>query len=329
MNDNFVSTDDRIKGRPTLINKPPCTWLMCFFPLAVIYIPLRMVVKMATDDFCFIAIQRDLMSCISSKNENSSTKAIENLFSEYPGSDIEKKGAVDQAFRNSLKTLLETASSSEAAKNKCDATNEDDSMSNGDAFDLIVQHENLIKLVILHAKEKLCTNNLPILLLSDVFDTLTLSDCERMFEFVENNVATWTSEPFFSTGKNHLLRMCNDILRRLSKSQNTIFCGRIQLFLAQLFPVEEKSALNLMSNFHMENVTIYKKNPSEFLDDFNSDNMDTSAEDGELTSNPVDYNLYVKFWSLQDFFRSPPQCYTNSGWRTLKGNITEVRNIIA
>ena len=32
-----------------------------------------------------------------------------------------------------------------------------------------------------------------------------------------------------------------DLLRRLSKSQNTVFCGRIQLFLARLFPLEEKS----------------------------------------------------------------------------------------
>ena len=35
--------------------------------------------------------------------------------------------------------------------------------------------------------------------------------------------------------------MFEDLLRRLSKSQNTVFCGRIQLFLARLFPLEEKS----------------------------------------------------------------------------------------
>jgi hypothetical protein len=32
-----------------------------------------------------------------------------------------------------------------------------------------------------------------------------------------------------------------DLLRRLSKSQNTVFCGRIQLFLSRLFPLAEKS----------------------------------------------------------------------------------------
>lgn len=37
------------------------------------------------------------------------------------------------------------------------------------------------------------------------------------------------------------LSICIDLLRRLSKSQNTVFCGRIQLFLARLFPLSEKS----------------------------------------------------------------------------------------
>lgn len=35
--------------------------------------------------------------------------------------------------------------------------------------------------------------------------------------------------------------LLSDLLRRLSTSQNTVFCGRIQLFLARLFPLSEKS----------------------------------------------------------------------------------------
>lgn len=33
----------------------------------------------------------------------------------------------------------------------------------------------------------------------------------------------------------------SDLLRRLSTTQNTVFCGRIQVFLARLFPLSEKS----------------------------------------------------------------------------------------
>ncbi|XP_052332693.1 THO complex subunit 1-like isoform X2 [Oncorhynchus keta] len=57
--------------------------------------------------------------------------------------------------------------------------------------------------------------------------------------------------------------MCNDLLRRLSKSQNTVFCGRIQLVLARLFPLSEKSGLNLQSQFNLDNITVFNKNEQE------------------------------------------------------------------
>ena len=55
-----------------------------------------------------------------------------------------------------------------------------------------------------------------------------------------------------------------DLLRRLSKSHNTVFCGRIQLFLARLFPLTEKSGLNLMSQFNVENVTLYTTKSEDY-----------------------------------------------------------------
>jgi THO complex subunit 1 len=57
--------------------------------------------------------------------------------------------------------------------------------------------------------------------------------------------------------------MCNDLLKRLSKSQNTVFSGRIHLFLAKLFPLNEKSGLNLMSHFS-DNTTRYTTNIDDF-----------------------------------------------------------------
>jgi THO complex subunit 1 transcription elongation factor. len=40
-------------------------------------------------------------------------------------------------------------------------------------------------------------------------------------------------EMFFSACKNNLLQMCNDLLRRLSQSQNTVSCRKIVLFIAK------------------------------------------------------------------------------------------------
>lgn len=48
---------------------------------------------------------------------------------------------------------------------------------------------------------------------------------------------------------------CLDLLKRLSKTQKTVFSGRILTFLAQLFPLNEKSGLNQIGHFNTENIT--------------------------------------------------------------------------
>nr|KAG5709579.1 hypothetical protein BaRGS_001629 [Batillaria attramentaria] len=74
-------------------------------------------------------------------------------------------------------------------------------------------------------------------------------------------------------------------------------------------------ALNLMSQFNLENVTVFaSQNSSEPT--VKQEKMD--VEDGETEDTPsilIDYNLYRKFWSLQDYFRKPVQCYDKAAWR--------------
>lgn len=117
----------------------------------------------------------------------------------------------------------------------------------------------------------------------------------------------WKEPLFFASCKNQLLRMCNDLLRRLSRSQNTVFCGRILLFLAKFFPFSERSGLNVVSEFNLENLTEYA---SDAID------IDDSLVDSENVQVKIDYNLYCKFWALQDFFRNPNQCYNTVQWKT-------------
>ncbi|XP_009877494.1 PREDICTED: THO complex subunit 1, partial [Apaloderma vittatum] len=233
---------------------------------------------------------------------NKSIKPLLNAFNQIPGSENEKKCTLDQAFR----VIVEEEIINKAA---C---------------------ENLlaiISLAINGVTEGICTASTPFVLLGDVLDCLPLGQCDKIFTFVEKNVATWKSNTFYSAGKNYLLRMCNDLLRRLSKSQNTVFCGRIQLFLARLFPLSEKSGLNLQSQFNLENVTVFNTNEHESTlgqkhTEEREEGMD--VEEGEMgddeaptsCSIPIDYNLYRKFWSLQDYFRNPVQCYEKVSWKT-------------
>ncbi|XP_064026642.1 THO complex subunit 1 isoform X1 [Pogoniulus pusillus] len=231
-----------------------------------------------------------------------SIKPLLNAFNQIPGSENEKKCTLDQAFR----VVLE-----EEIINKAPCEN------------LLA----IISLAITGVTEGICTASTPFVLLGDVLDCLPLDQCDKIFTFVEKNVATWKSNTFYSAGKNYLLRMCNDLLRRLSKSQNTVFCGRIQLFLARLFPLSEKSGLNLQSQFNLENVTVFNTNEHESTlgqkhAEEREEGMD--VEEGEMgddeaptsCSIPIDYNLYRKFWSLQDYFRNPVQCYEKVSWKT-------------
>ncbi|XP_061216444.1 THO complex subunit 1 isoform X1 [Neopsephotus bourkii] len=231
-----------------------------------------------------------------------SIKPLLSAFNQIPGSENEKKCTLDQAFR----VIVE-----EEIINKAPCEN------------LLA----IISLAINGVTEGICTASTPFVLLGDVLDCLPLDQCDRIFTFVEKNVATWKSNTFYSAGKNYLLRMCNDLLRRLSKSQNTVFCGRIQLFLARLFPLSEKSGLNLQSQFNLENVTVFNTNEHESTlgqkhTEEREEGMD--VEEGEMgddeaptsCSIPIDYNLYRKFWSLQDYFRNPVQCYEKVSWKT-------------
>lgn len=169
---------------------------------------------------------------------------------------------------------------------------------------------NLVTFCIECAKAEMTGPTMPVVLLGDIFDALTLKNCESMFCYVEDNVATWKEEIFFIACKNNLLRMCNDLLRRLSRSQNTVFCGRILLFLAKYFPFSERSGLNIVSEFNLENVTELSTEDSDLS---LKESLETDKDDDKKVK--IDYNLYCKFWSLQEFFRNPNQCYNKVQWK--------------
>ncbi|KAK3746286.1 hypothetical protein QZH41_016539, partial [Actinostola sp. cb2023] len=160
--------------------------------------------------------------------------------------------------------------------------------------------EELIAFAIDACQQGTCSPTLPFILLSDVFDSITLQLCEKLFVFVEEQVSVWTLPLFFSAGKNLLLRMCN--------------------------------GLNLMSQFNLENVTKYTKKSDEEGKNDSSDAIviDDGTEAGELVpSAPVDYNLYRKFWALQDYFRNPTQCYNTEGWKKFSESTKEILNVFS
>jgi len=92
-----------------------------------------------------------------------------------------------------------------------------------------------------------------------------------------------------------------------------------------------------MSEFNLENVTLYKTGDTGDEADDAMDVLDVKEEklfEGMNISIPglaeivaqcqeqkkknmrLDFNMYVKFWSLQDFLRNPVQCYNKVNWKT-------------
>lgn len=195
--------------------------------------------------------------------------------------DSDKKPALDQSFRELL------------------------------LHEVITDVEKVDKLVTLSieaARLEMVSVTIPVVLLGDAFDAVTLDKCEKLFSFVEDKVSVWKEECFFTACKNNLLRICNDLLRRLSRSQNTVFCGKILLFLAKFFPFSERSGLNIVSEFNLDNITEYGVEGKDI-----GDVLGDTVEDIPVQ---IDYNLYCKFWALQDYFRNPNQCYNKVQWKS-------------
>ena len=246
------------------------------------------------------------------KKSKGDLSLLKSAFQEAPGVESDKKSIFEQSLRVVMRDHVLNQVENEVE----------------DLAALVVTAVNC-------AEEGLCFYSAPFLLLSDAFDCITVDSCEKLFDVVENNVKTWTKSSFFSSGKILLLRMCNDLLRRLSSSQNTVFCGRIQLFLARLFPLSEKSALNFMSHFNLENVTTYSKRapsgtePAKTAGAGKADEEEAMEVEGEEpqvsdSAGPIDYDLYEKLWSLQDIYRQPTLCFNPEQWKQFTANIQDV-----
>ena len=67
-----------------------------------------------------------------------------------------------------------------------------------------------------------------------------------------------------------LLRLCNELLRRLSKAKNTVFCGRILMLLSSVFPLTERSGVNLRGEINTENITHIESSEVSIVPDVGS-----------------------------------------------------------
>lgn len=180
-------------------------------------------------------------------------------------------------------------------------------------------------------------------MIEDILEYQTLENTKRIWIEIEKLVNTITDPNFFLKGKFTILKICNSLLRRMSKSCDTEYCGRILMFLAALYPISERSAVNLSGKINTQNLTYYdtqekfQENMTSFGDeatfrykikqgdDANSKQIKQPIKDEEEGEEmevekpsekegvySITYSLYQSFWKLQPLFATDTKSFDNA-----------------
>jgi len=169
-------------------------------------------------------------------------------------------------------------------------------------------------------------------LVEELLDSQTIAGCRKVFDYLESRRERLTGN-HFNSKKLVILRSCNDLLRRLSRAEDTPFCGRVFIFLFQVFPLGDKSSVNLRGEYHVENVTTFDQDSGN--GDAEAQKMDLDApvigtpatKDGvKLESQTKDKEpkvlkpeaLYPVFWSLQTSFSQPKKLFDPAHFANFK-----------
>ncbi len=145
-----------------------------------------------------------------------------------------------------------------------------------------------------------------LLFVEDLMEVLTIPNCEKVFDYLEARSDHLIKDVEPTKGKGVvLLRLCNELMRRLSKTKYTVFCGRILIYLAMAFPVCDRSGVNSKGEFHVENVTFYQDVMEE------TDTEDRAA-------------LYKTIWSLQSIFAQPTLLFEHEKFEIFQKGFDQV-----
>ncbi|KAE8308508.1 THO complex subunit 1 transcription elongation factor-domain-containing protein [Aspergillus transmontanensis] len=147
--------------------------------------------------------------------------------------------AVEIAFRERFYSLLATTSIDEPS---------------------FIQIWNLLDIISIFSDNEQCEPGLIFWLIEELLDSQTIDGCRKVFDYLESRRERNTKKHFKQKSL-IILRSCNELLRRLSRAEDTVFCGRVFIFLFQSFPLGDKSAVNLRGEYHTENVTTYDEIP--------------------------------------------------------------------
>ena len=214
----------------------------------------------------------------------------------------------------------------------------------------------MIDLITVLSDEECCEKGLNFLLIEELLDSQTIARCRNVFDYLESRRERMIVK-YWPEKKLVILRCCNELLRRLSRAEDTVFCGRVFIYLFQDFPLGDKSSVNLRGEFHTDNVTTFDPSPEKSDHAIKPMEIDTdnaqipsgghtpastapdsdvlsktgrstplpraSKSDPKPTEQPPDLDvLYPKFWSLQGLFSSPTRLFEPASMAQFKEGIS-------
>ncbi|KAH0490158.1 hypothetical protein TgHK011_001639 [Trichoderma gracile] len=189
---------------------------------------------------------------------------------------------------------------------------------------------NLLDVLSILSDDGQCDPALLFWLVEELLDSQTVAGCRIIFDFLESRRERITAKHFKQ--KNLvILRSCNELLRRLSRAEDTAFCGRVFIFMFQSFPLGDRSSVNLRGEYHVENVTNYERTDEDSKMEIDTQ-TDTAKEQGDAkgatkngaqeSSKALDPDtLYPMFWSLQESFSQPLKLFDTGHFTKFKSSL--------
>lgn len=159
------------------------------------------------------------------------------------------------------------------------AINEGTALDNADSTYYVGLRDRL-DLVLTLTEHEACDQAVPVLVLQDLLECQTISSCSQIFSWIESRSARLTKGLIPQSRRALiLLRTLNDLLRRLSKTgSTTVFCGRILTFLSGVFPLSERSGVNLRGDYGPEWEGVSYVRESKDAKEIQGDTMDVDVE---------------------------------------------------
>jgi THO complex subunit 1 len=200
---------------------------------------------------------------------------------------------------------------------------------------------NLLDILSILSDDGQCDPALLFWLAEELLDSQTIAGCRKIFDFLESRRERITAN-HFKQKQLIILRTCNELLRRLSRAEDTAFCGRVFIFMFQSFPLGDKSSVNLRGEYHVENVTTYEATRADDESKMAVDEPEERPkEQAESKSTPKSTDvkkagkekplstdeLYPLFWSLQEYFSQPKKLFETTNLSSFKEGLAATMKV--